>query len=426
MRDLRDGLRRPAQFHATDRAVDDLIVAALFRAGRGHFVLVNCLARSVRQFCNHLTVSQLCAAALAPGVAGIAFRCAGGFHGIPDLGLPGMVIRVDRDLLRLRLAAFSTDIGSYAGAYAGCCSGDRAIVPGMLVLHKARIERQIVVGRVTVSLAVRVCPSCKIIALAGDFFRSGQPAPHPVGGHDIPIVVLPGDVHHHRGALEDIGRVVRVEHRASIDDAPLGLVRLHLCQIGLIDPVIAVGVSLVGKIAADLLRQVFQHLLALQSGLLAGQFHILAVARIVQYPVRLIGMLGEVRVQRQIRIRRPCRSADILLAVFIRPISKVIPRSRRGFRLGQCAANPVTGGHVAVVVLPGDVHHHRGALEDIGRVVRVEHRASIDDAPLGLVRLHLCQIGLIDPVIAVGVSLVGKIAADLLRQVFQHLAENRR
>ena len=159
--------------------------------------------------------------------------------------------------------------------------------------------------------------------------------------------------------MEDIRGIVGIEHRAAGDAAPLGLIRLHFRQICFIDPVIAVSIPRVRQIAFDLLRKVLQYLLSLERCLFRCQFRVLFISGIIQNPVRLVCVLDKVRIKRYSACRRFGGSADVLIPVLIRPVGEIITVPGRGLGLRHSSACPVAGHYVAVIVLPGHIHHNR-------------------------------------------------------------------
>ena len=70
-------------------------------------------------------------------------------------------------------------------------------------------------------------------------------------------------------------------------------------------------------------------------------------------------MFNELRIERYAACRRFRGSADILLAVFIRPAGKIVSFANGGLGLFYGPACPVAGHYIPVIVFPGDIHHNR-------------------------------------------------------------------
>ena len=172
------------------------------------------------------------------------------------------------------------------------------------MLDELRVQRDAALGRVRVGLAVGVRPAGQVEALAADGLWRGQLAAHPVAGGHVAVVVLPDDVYHHRRALQDVGAVVGVEHRAAADAAPVVLLPIDIVDAGVVGAEVAVGVALVRQVVADRLGQVAQHPSLGQLVLvvdIVDQLRVFLVAGVVQHPVALVDVLA---VQRDVLIRQ--------------------------------------------------------------------------------------------------------------------------
>ena len=355
------GLRRAAQLLLADRAVHDLVVAAILFTGGRDFVLLHGFARRVLQPGNSLSAGDPDAAALAPGVAGIALGGAGGRHGVPDLRAAGVVLRIDVHRLRPGLATLRAGIGAHALFTAGGRGGDFAPVPGMVVFLKLRIQGHVPTRRIFIGIAIRVRPAGEGVALAGNRLRRGQLAAHPATVRHVAVVVLPGHVHHHRRTLEDIRGVAPVVLRLGGGRLPLAPLFLDLFLASFEGVEVAVSVAVVRQVLADLLGQAAEHRVALFHGLvpdIAFQRRVLAVAGVVQQPVAPVHIHAvQLEVLGRHLVFLADRGQDI--AALGGPVDGVVARLE-GAIAQRVLSSPALGGLGLPVQAPGDRIHFAG------------------------------------------------------------------
>ena len=124
----------------------------------------------------------------------------------------------------------------------------------------------------------------------------------------------------------------------------------------------------------------------------------------------------KLRIQGHVLVRRIL----IGIAFFIRPAGEGVALAGDRLRRGQLAAHPAAVRHVAVVVLPGHVYHHRRTLEDIRGVAPVVLRLGVGRLPLAPLFFDLLLASFEGVVVAVGVAVVRQVLADLLGQGAEH------
>ena len=308
---------------------------------------------------NNLTIRNHRATALTADIACVALFRTSSLPGVTNLSLTDMMVRIGSNRFRLRLAAFRTGISLQTGIHTACRAGDNALVPAVLVLNELRIQRNVIIGRIEIGIPVFVGPPGKVVTQAGDGLRGSQFSADPVVRHHITVIILPGHCYKNRCPLENVGRIIGIEYRAAVYSSPLGLICLYLRQIRFVDSEITVSIPRIRQISADLFRQVLQHLPALQGSFFRCKLGIAMIPCIIQNPVRLIRMLSKIRIQCHSACRRFRRTADIFVAVFVRPAVEIITGTGGGPGLRHCPADPVIRHDITIVVFPGNIHHNR-------------------------------------------------------------------